>query len=768
MNTNDEPQQESLVTSRDEQVEEVKVTDVGSPQLQLHGSSVLSGADEDTQQEASSKTARGPEVAYTSAREPQKVESQKVEPGAVAVPPTDKKMPPTDKKMGAGDANLRDKQGEHLSLPREPNGAHTDVRNKNEATQQGKRGYAGAAVRPGAVAVPGPGDTATSLRPRSEIGGNAAPPVDSNFMMSKAAIANRGSTSRATTDVPDVASVEENPTLAEEAPPGSPSILESKAALARTGHPGMKARPGAYAVQGTEDAAASLAPQSSESGADAAPAGNSSFRDSKTAIANRGSRSRGAPKDVPDVASVEDNLAASAESPSTLASNAELADRSNGVPQVPSPVSEKSLRDVSGAFSQTESDKSERMLSVPNVETAADPYLDRPPAAIPGAIRMTGKGAETEVPMAELVTDEPMDDVERQAFINQARLTAEVDARQHMMATAVSARVVDESEFGDKRKRRRRLQIALLALVVIVAAVVGGVVGGQGGSTMTTAVPSAAPTATPNNDFCGEASFVTGDLSRFSESLQNTTIETRLSCSSGDEIEQRGRWYEYSGNGLSLQVELLSSAGDETDFEILTGASCEDVACVQKDIVRSDPGIDEGIIRSSTVNFITEENATYYIQVFSTLDATSEPVNNYILRVSDNSACAAAYPINLVNSQTLLLGSTAAAGTRDLAPRCGTASSVSGGSGVWYTLVGSGLNIEASTCTGASFDTQISVFTGDCASLQCVTGNNDSCGTQSSASWLSVVSCRVAVLGRISLPAPPSTLYSHSTPIFSC
>jgi hypothetical protein len=203
-------------------------------------------------------------------------------------------------------------------------------------------------------------------------------------------------------------------------------------------------------------------------------------------------------------------------------------------------------------------------------------------------------------------------------------------------------------------------------------------------------------------------------------------------------------------------VELRSAAADNTEFEILTGASCGEVTCFEKET---------GNI-SSTASFITEENTTYYIHVFSRLGATTEPEEDYNLRVSDNSACLNAYAITLVDSRTLLLGSTAAAGAEDLAPQCRSASASV--SGVWYTVVGSGLNIEASTCTGASFDTQISVFTGDCASLQCVTGNNDSCGTQSSASWLSVVSCRVAVLGRTSFRVPPSTLSSHFTPIFSC
>ena len=43
--------------------------------------------------------------------------------------------------------------------------------------------------------------------------------------------------------------------------------------------------------------------------------------------------------------------------------------------------------------------------------------------------------------------------------------------------------------------------------------------------------------------------------------------------------------------------------------------------------------------------------------------------------------------------------------------------------------------MSASTCNGAGFDTQISVFKGSCGSLECVDGNNDACNSQSLISW---------------------------------
>jgi hypothetical protein len=61
--------------------------------------------------------------------------------------------------------------------------------------------------------------------------------------------------------------------------------------------------------------------------------------------------------------------------------------------------------------------------------------------------------------------------------------------------------------------------------------------------------------------------------------------------------------------------------------------------------------------------------------------------------------------------------------------------------GRWYSLVGNGLNIKVTTCAAVGFDTKIGVFTGTCANLVCVTGNDDAAcsfsGLRSTASFLS-------------------------------
>jgi hypothetical protein len=56
------------------------------------------------------------------------------------------------------------------------------------------------------------------------------------------------------------------------------------------------------------------------------------------------------------------------------------------------------------------------------------------------------------------------------------------------------------------------------------------------------------------------------------------------------------------------------------------------------------------------------------------------------------------------------------------------------GSGVWYHFTGNGNVAALSTCSFANYDTKISVFTGSCGAFNCVGGNDDACGVQSTVS----------------------------------
>lgn len=93
-----------------------------------------------------------------------------------------------------------------------------------------------------------------------------------------------------------------------------------------------------------------------------------------------------------------------------------------------------------------------------------------------------------------------------------------------------------------------------------------------------------------------------------------------------------------------------------------------------------------------------------------------------------NDLCAGAININC--GQTIA-GSTTSA-TIDAVGTCVTALGTA--PGVWYTFAGDGSSTTLSLC-GSGYDTKIGVFSGSCAGLTCVTGNDDFCGLQSQVTF---------------------------------
>jgi hypothetical protein len=97
---------------------------------------------------------------------------------------------------------------------------------------------------------------------------------------------------------------------------------------------------------------------------------------------------------------------------------------------------------------------------------------------------------------------------------------------------------------------------------------------------------------------------------------------------------------------------------------------------------------------------------------------------------------------DLLDVPVIIDGTTDDAARPSFAPPC---SNVIDSAGVWYTVLGTGGPMTASTCPldggGAEFDTRISVYGGTCDSLTCLDGNNDgdeACGGGSRVTWPSI------------------------------
>jgi hypothetical protein len=97
-----------------------------------------------------------------------------------------------------------------------------------------------------------------------------------------------------------------------------------------------------------------------------------------------------------------------------------------------------------------------------------------------------------------------------------------------------------------------------------------------------------------------------------------------------------------------------------------------------------------------------------------------------------NQACTNAVPLEGILG--MYNDSTKNATWNDNQDICSDAMSV--GYGAWYSFqVEESILIEASTCVDTNFDTQITIASGNCNGLQCVTFNDEACGAQSRATW---------------------------------
>ena len=102
--------------------------------------------------------------------------------------------------------------------------------------------------------------------------------------------------------------------------------------------------------------------------------------------------------------------------------------------------------------------------------------------------------------------------------------------------------------------------------------------------------------------------------------------------------------------------------------------------------------------------------------------------------IAQNDECADAITIACGQS---LSGSTDAAILDTVPGFCGTGIQAPG---IWYTFFGTGEYMDVTTCNAAAYDTRVNVYSGSCASLVCVGGNDDAplCDLTSTVTFLSV------------------------------
>jgi len=260
----------------------------------------------------------------------------------------------------------------------------------------------------------------------------------------------------------------------------------------------------------------------------------------------------------------------------------------------------------------------------------------------------------------------------------------------------------------------------------------------------------------PANDDCMDAISI-----ECGETVSGTTLGSTYDgfeeC--GPDITAPGVWYTFTAGDEArfYRLSTCDAANFDTEISVFNG-SCERLVCIGSNLDVDDCGGG-----TTDLIFTPAFGQVHYILVHGaglsqgdfelTLECDVEAIPTgctdpnalnydpdallddgsciYPPPAPPGDACSSAFSIGC--GQTVA-GTTV--GFTDSNPSaCGGAGD-GASPGVWYTLVGTGDQVTAETC-GSGFDTQVAIYTGSCAGLACVAGNDDACGLQSSVSWLS-------------------------------
>jgi hypothetical protein len=224
------------------------------------------------------------------------------------------------------------------------------------------------------------------------------------------------------------------------------------------------------------------------------------------------------------------------------------------------------------------------------------------------------------------------------------------------------------------------------------------------------------------SDTCGESIRLPSDGSTRLGSTNGATFGDLPFCEGLG--TGSGVWYEFVGTGVEITASTCQADSDASIITIYTG-ECDALECVDK--VTTPCGL------QSSVAWKTELGVEYYVFVqdaseevrflqFDEFSARRAPKGSFVLKVEGT-------PINDLCDNAIgpLLadGSTKFASTRSatMGPGQFCSKETQLGRGVWFTVIGDGRLLTASTCSEFTrFETQITVFQGDtsCNDLECV------------------------------------------------
>ena len=230
----------------------------------------------------------------------------------------------------------------------------------------------------------------------------------------------------------------------------------------------------------------------------------------------------------------------------------------------------------------------------------------------------------------------------------------------------------------------------------------------------------------PNNE-CKQAELLNLDKPAVQGSTLQATVDFLPDAMCGVALDSPGIWYSIEGTGRGVELSTCQSNifdnfdNFDTAISVFKGSSCGDLECITGTSAE-DPSCDSTGV---TAAWLTESNTNYFVYVHG--KSSQKNMGDFELTATEfdvietNEFCPRA---NLVPTD----GSRIQGSTED-ATHAAIHSSSCGvevvNPGLWYVFKGNGQPFSISACAEDEddFDVSVSVFTGTCDDLTCITGS---------------------------------------------